>query len=38
MKPVRGRIIKWYFVAMGTLLAIAPTLVAFAKSGGSFSD
>jgi hypothetical protein len=36
MKPVRSQVIKWYFITMGTLLAIAPTLMVFA--GGSHSD
>jgi hypothetical protein len=38
MKPVKDKVIRWYFIAMGTLLALAPTLTAFAGWGGSQSD
>lgn len=37
MKPIKVRFVKWYFIALGTVLAIAPTLVVFA-GGGSATD
>lgn len=36
MKSVKSGVAKWYFIAMGAALALAPTLVAFA--GGSATD
>jgi hypothetical protein len=38
MKSVKGKLARWYFIAMGAALALAPTFVAFAGGGGNYSD
>ena len=37
MKSTKRKAIRWYYIALGTLLALAPTLMALAD-GGSSSD
>ena len=37
MKSTKRKAIRWYYIALGTLLALAPTLMALAD-GGSNSD
>jgi hypothetical protein len=37
MKPVKSKIIKAYFVGLGAVLSLLPTLMALAE-GGSVSD
>ena len=37
MKSVKSKMVRWYFIAVGAALALAPTLIALAE-GGDASD
>jgi hypothetical protein len=37
MKSTKTKVFRWYYVALGTVLALAPTLMALAE-GGSTAD
>lgn len=37
MRPIKRTVVKWYWIALASALALAPTLIALAD-GGSNSD
>jgi hypothetical protein len=38
MKSTKRTALRWYYIALGTILALSPTLMALAGGGGSTSD
>jgi hypothetical protein len=38
MKSAKNKLVRWYLIGLGAVMALAPTLVAFAGGSGSVSD
>jgi hypothetical protein len=38
MKSAKNKLVRWYLIGLGAVIALAPTFVAFAGGTGSATD